>query len=599
MPSRVSSILCCGLNNAGQLGIVGGRDGTRGVMSFFGCDNTRGDEEVKASQTSEGPLPIDNIRDIKCGGSFTVVLTDSGTMFICGTLNSTVYPTLTKINFMYPLKVVDIVCGKKHILALTDGGFVMSWGSGLFSQLGHGDDASWDRPKIIHRLEPKSLGCPVVSIAAGGSHSAVITQTGRVLTWGLNRSGQCGVGTDKDTIPEPIPIYAEEIGAFKASSIVCGRNHTAMLTVEGRVFVWGASSFGRLGILDGRKNKLYPTELTFFRTIPIHSIVSGDYHMLALGQDSSVYSWGYGSEGQTGHSTVFHVKTPRKIDYFDHMNVTSITCGATWSMATTQSGHLYAWGYGDGGWLGIKPPNMNSLPILDPDTIVENNPGNTSLLNLPPLTQAFDSHLNVLAPQRVKVSNFIEKVRCGGAHTIIFACEKAVISVVETDDSNLIGSSISKKNEYNNNLFNYLDNESKMRFESIAASLATVDKVELTDQLISWCRHRKLPEIVYVLSKGGGFMDINKIFDSNGNTPLIVACQNGHLGVVKMLVDSGADMNQTNKKGNTPLHYCFAYGFDEIGHHLISLGANEYAANNDGLTCYEGLSLADLDSKFK
>ena len=597
MPSHVSSILCCGLNNAGQLGIIGGRNSANGIMSGFGSDNSRSDEQTKHLQTSEGPLPIDEIKDIKCGGPFTVVLTDSGTMFICGTLNSTVYAALTKINFMYPLKVVDIVCGKKHILALTDGGFVMSWGSGLFSQLGHGDDASWDRPKIIHRLEPKSLGCPIVSIAAGGSHGAVITQAGRVLTWGLNRSGQCGVGVDKDTIPEPIPIYSEDIGAFKASSIVCGRNHTAMLTVDGRVFVWGASSFGRLGLIDGRKNKLSPTELTFFRTIPVHSLVSGDYHMLALGQDSNVYSWGYGSEGQTGHSTVFHIKTPRKIDYFDHMKVTSVTCGASWSMATTQSGHLYAWGYGDGGWLGIQPPKMNTLPVLDPDTIMENNPGN-SLINLPSLTQAFDSLLNVLAPQRVKIPYFIEKVRCGGAHSIIFTSKKAVNNSVETEDTNLVGS-ISIKNEYNNNLFNYLDNESRMRFESIAASLATVDKVELGDQLISWCRHRKLPEIVYLLSKGNSYVDINKICDSNGNTPLIVACQNGHLNVVKMLVDSGADMNQINKKGNTPLHYSFAYGFDEIGHYLISLGADEYAVNYEGLTCYEGLSQADLDSKFK
>ena len=83
--------------------------------------------------------------------------------------------------------------------------------------------------------------------------------------------------------------------------------------------------------------------------------------------------------------------------------------------------------------------------------------------------------------------------------------------------------------------------------------------------------------------------------DDFGNTPLIVACQNGHSSVCHLLVEHGANLRLSNDKGNTALHYCFAYHFEDLGKFLISQGADEYAVNTDGLTCYEGLSLADVE----
>ena len=43
-------------------------------------------------------------------------------------------------------------------------------------------------------------------------------------------------------------------------------------------------------------------------------------------------------------------------------------------------------------------------------------------------------------------------------------------------------------------------------------------------------------------------------------------------------------------KGNTPLHFCFTYGYgDTRGAYLTSKGADPSIRNNFGLTCYEGL----------
>lgn len=113
-----------------------------------------------------------------------------------------------------------------------------------------------------------------------------------------------------------------------------------------------------------------------------------------------------------------------------------------------------------------------------------------------------------------------------------------------------------------------------------------------TVQLFSWVRHRKLKELEGYLESGG---DPN-VQDSAGNTPLIVACQNGHLQACKLLLKHGADLNASNLKGNSALHYCFSYGYDDIGTYLIESGANDEHTNADGLTCYEGLTYSDLEN---
>lgn len=43
-----------------------------------------------------------------------------------------------------------------------------------------------------------------------------------------------------------------------------------------------------------------------------------------------------------------------------------------------------------------------------------------------------------------------------------------------------------------------------------------------------------------------------------GNTPLHVACYNGQDVVVNELIDCGANVNQKNEKGFTPLHFAAA-----------------------------------------
>ena len=76
--------------------------------------------------------------------------------------------------------------------------------------------------------------------------------------------------------------------------------------------------------------------------------------------------------------------------------------------------------------------------------------------------------------------------------------------------------------------------------------------------------------------------------DAKGNTLLLVACQNGHKRIVKLVLREGADVNATNFQGNTALHFCYMYGFgDTLGAFLMQAAANDAIRNKRGLTCYE------------
>lgn len=77
--------------------------------------------------------------------------------------------------------------------------------------------------------------------------------------------------------------------------------------------------------------------------------------------------------------------------------------------------------------------------------------------------------------------------------------------------------------------------------------------------------------------------------DQFGNTPLIIACQNGHARLAKVLLRHGAAVAAANRSGNTGLHYAVSFGFAPLADFLISQGADDSVRNAAGLTPYEGI----------
>ena len=162
------------------------------------------DDSALKSASTRAPHGY-GVQDLVCGSTYTLALTTSGHVYQWGTINGKIYPVPNKVPIAFPLRVIQIASGRKHALALLEGGFVVSWGCGYFGQLGHGDDQSYDKPKMIHHLDPQRLdgGDRVVKVACGGMHSVVSTDGQAIYSFGFNRYGQCGTGNCSNKISTP------------------------------------------------------------------------------------------------------------------------------------------------------------------------------------------------------------------------------------------------------------------------------------------------------------------------------------------------------------------------------------------------------------
>ena len=63
-----------------------------------------------------------------------------------------------------------------------------------------------------------------------------------------------------------------------------------------------------------------------------------------------------------------------------------------------------------------------------------------------------------------------------------------------------------------------------------------------------------------------------KTQDSEFNTPLHIACRNGDtaLEIVKFLIQKNANVNATNRNGETPIHISASKGFKKLTEELLS-----------------------------
>ena len=113
-------------------------------------------------------------------------------------------------------------------------------------------------------------------------------------------------------------------------------------------------------------------------------------------------------------------------------------------------------------------------------------------------------------------------------------------------------------------------------------------------ELCSFVRHGKYKEVEDKLNEPDWTLPVDYP-DAVGNTLLMVCCQNGNKRLSKLCLRRGAELNKQNINGQSCLHYCFGYGFEDLGEYLVQKGADDSMKNADGLTCYEGLNLGDVE----
>ncbi|XP_009994266.1 PREDICTED: probable E3 ubiquitin-protein ligase HERC3 [Chaetura pelagica] len=203
--------------------------------------------------------------------------------------------------------IVQISCGDQHAMALSRGGELFTWGKNAHGQLGVGSlTASIPQPHLVKRLK----GIPLAHIAAGGAHSAVVSLSGAVYSWGKNGFGQLGLG---DTEDRDCPAYVRALEHWKTVFIACGADHTAVLSKEGLVCTFGAGGAGQLGH-NSTQNELVPRVVAELWGARVSQVACGSQQTLVYVPSlDKVYSFGSGEEGQLGDGRKPHQLIPLPI----------------------------------------------------------------------------------------------------------------------------------------------------------------------------------------------------------------------------------------------------------------------------------------------
>jgi uncharacterized repeat protein (TIGR02543 family) len=104
-----------------------------------------------------------------------------------------------------------------------------------------------------------------------GFHSAALTSNGRLFIWGRNDNGQLGDGTTTNrSTPTEITSRFSLATGDKSIQVSLGGYHSAALTSNGRLFTWGRNNNGQLG--DGTNTNRYsPTQITQAHYELLHS----------------------------------------------------------------------------------------------------------------------------------------------------------------------------------------------------------------------------------------------------------------------------------------------------------------------------------------
>eukprot|EP00941_MAST-03F_sp_MAST-3F-sp1_P001298 g1298.t1 len=240
---------------------------------------------------------------------------------------------------------------------------IFSWGQGNDGQLGHYPEKS-GLTNSYTELAPRPIlsieGTPV-AISCGSSHSAAILEDGSLWTWGKNDYNQLGHGPNSEK-SMPIPTKVEALSGVPIKSISCGFYHTAAVDNEGRVWTWGyggSMMFGQGGLGHGDMQQCdVPTLVEVLEEdgVDIVSVACGESHTLALSSTGEVWSWGKGEYGRLGIGGSSDSSLPELVDLLNEMEnpkATAIAAGHSSSFAVMEDGKCFAWGRNDQGQLGL------------------------------------------------------------------------------------------------------------------------------------------------------------------------------------------------------------------------------------------------------
>jgi RNA polymerase sigma factor (sigma-70 family) len=195
---------------------------------------------------------------------------------------------------------IDVSSSFTHCLALKSDGTMWGWGENLQGQLGTGSsdqrNADQDTP------HPAASGNDWKQVAAGGSHSLGLKTDGTLWGWGLNASGQLGVGLTNATVTEVTQVGTSTnwVRAWAAGLQSVGQQS------DGSLWFWGSLTGG-----GDTNHFLVPTRISLDTNWV--DVSFGFFVVFAIKDDGTLWCWGRNAGIYTGAPIQLLNPVPRRV----------------------------------------------------------------------------------------------------------------------------------------------------------------------------------------------------------------------------------------------------------------------------------------------
>lgn len=321
-------------------------------------------------------------------------------------------------------KISSFAAGESHSLILRDDGTLAAFGSNVYGQLG--------KSGASFQLERKFVAFhqPIAKIAAGSDFSLLLGQNGKVYACGNNSDGQLGAsGISNSAYP------LEVAGLPIISDIFAGYGNALALDAAGNLYGWGRNNMGQLGQAPTTAGIAVPVQ---FATNVKQAAVGLDF-ILVLKNDGTV--WGIGNDefiqlavdlSEIGNysASLIQIATPSE--------VAQVAAGSTHCLALTTAGSAYGWGSNLQGQAGLGATQVPEGPmqIAGLSGIAQVAAGKEFSLfrtstgaiwgtGVSGTGQLADksSATNISVPVQLAALSGVNKLSCGGNHSLAFTTE--------------------------------------------------------------------------------------------------------------------------------------------------------------------------------
>jgi alpha-tubulin suppressor-like RCC1 family protein len=215
------------------------------------------------------------------------------------------------------------------------------------------------------------------SIYAGGGHSALLTNNGDLYLWGWNDSNQLGRGEEPvgETVDDsPLLNVIQPLSNIKVETADLGHNHTLVIEKNtGRLFGYGENGRGQVSgsVSDTTDNNSYRVPQT-----PIGledecfiDVAAGLFHSAAITNQGELITWGCGRFGQCLAPTNSEKTTVGRWQPNDGSKLVKVVCGRRHTVVLDEHGRIWTLGDNKYGQLGRLIDDSSSSKDREPQLV--------------------------------------------------------------------------------------------------------------------------------------------------------------------------------------------------------------------------------------